>query len=254
MSCRAPYEETRCSVATLALMSTPSRVKGRSHHSPSMVVSTDSTLSGAARVPTPTGPIGQSEFSMSKVCWARMPGGVRVSICRPGLAAFACGAGEGAQPGARVTTSAAAAPNAATRRRAGRPLISLVVPGNVQHNLEFQQRCACRHGVGPVPGMGFDSGAARPRLERFVGLPVRHHEVAVLTLDRAQQLEAEETGLVLHRVRAMGEPLLQFGAGVCGYFDCIDLHHLWHSARLPRPRACPTPGRQRKMVICPAMC
>src|SRR5947209_16420658 len=105
-----------------------------------MVVLIDSTLSGAARVPTPTGPMGQSEFSMSNVCCARIPGGVRVSICRPGFAAFACGEGEGAQPGARVTTSAAAALIAAARRRAdGRLLAGLVVGGNVQHNLEFQQ-------------------------------------------------------------------------------------------------------------------
>src|ERR1700739_1838615 len=232
----------RCRVATLAAMSTPSRVEGRSHHNPSMVVSTDSTLKGAARVRTPTGPIGQSEFSMSKVCWARIPGGVRVSICRPGFAAFACGEGDGAQPGARVTSSAAAALNAATRRRVGRLLTSLVGPGNVEHDLEFQQRCAGRHRVGSVSGMGFDGGAGRPRLERFIELPLCHHEVAVLTLDRTQQLEAEETGLVLHRVRAVGEPLLQFGASVGGYLDCVDLHH-WHSARLPRPSTCPTPGR-----------
>src|SRR6516162_3228913 len=80
--------------------------------------------------------------------------------------------------------------------------------------------------------MGFDGGAGRPRLERFIGLPVCHHEVAVLTLDRTQQLKAEETGLVLYRVRTVGEPLLQFGASVGGYLDCIDLHH-WHVARLP---------------------
>ena len=165
-----------------------------------------------------------------------------MSIPRPGFAAFACGEGDGAQPGARATISAAAALNVAARRRAGGLLTSLVGPGNVQHDLEFQQRCASRHRVGPVPGMGFDGGAARPRLERFIGLPVCHHEVAVLSFDRTQQLEAEETGLVLHRVRAVGEPLLQFGASVGGYLDCIDLHH-WHSARLPRPSTCPPPGR-----------
>ena len=82
------------------------------------------------------------------------------------------------------------------------------------------------------------AGPFRPRLECLIGLPLRHHEVAVLTLDRTQQLKAEETGLVLHRVCAMGEPLLQFGASVGGYLDCVDLHH-WHAARLPRPLACP---------------
>ena len=93
------------------------------------------------------------------------------------------------------------------------------------HNLEFQQRRAGRHRVGTLTGMGFDGRPTRPRLECFIGLPVCHDEVAVLTLDRTQQLKAEETGLVLHRVCAMGEPLLQLGASVGGYLDCIDLHH-----------------------------
>ena len=61
-------------------------VNGRSHHIPSIVVSTESTMSGAASVRTPTGPMGQSEFSMSMVCLARTPGGVRMSIRRPGFA------------------------------------------------------------------------------------------------------------------------------------------------------------------------
>src|SRR5437899_12954 len=100
-----------------------------------MVACTDFTMSGAASVPTPTGPMGQSEFSMSSVCWARIPGGVRTSICRPALAAFACGEGDGAHPGANVTTSAVAALNAAARRRAENPLVSLLVAGNVHHNL-----------------------------------------------------------------------------------------------------------------------
>src|ERR1700752_770705 len=232
MSCLAPYEEMRCSVATLALMSTPSRVNGRSHQSSSMVVCTDSTLSGAARVRTPTGPMGQSELSMSMVCWARRPGGVLVSICRPAFAAFACGAGDGAQPGVRVAISAAPAVNASTRRHVRRRLPRLAGPGNVHHNFEFQQRRPGRDGSGPVPGMGFDGGPGRPRLEGFFRLPLRHHEVAVFTLDWAQQLEAEETGRVLHRVRAVGEPLLQLRASVGRYFDCVDLHH-WHVARLP---------------------
>src|ERR1700733_8474442 len=137
-----------------------------------MVVSTESTWLGAARVRTPTGPIGQSELSMSKLCWARSPGGVRVSIARPGLAAFACGDGDGEQPGARVATSAAAAVRASTRCRAGRRLFSRLTPGNVHDDLEFQQRRASRHRVGTLPGMGFDGGPTGPRLECFIGLPV----------------------------------------------------------------------------------
>jgi hypothetical protein len=62
-----------------------------------------------------------------------------VSIPRPVFAALACGEGEGAQPGARVTTNAAAALNAAARRRAEFPLTTLLAAGNVHHDLEFQQ-------------------------------------------------------------------------------------------------------------------
>jgi hypothetical protein len=43
-------------------------------------VPTKSTISGAANVRTPTGPIGQSELSMSMVCLARSPWGVLVSM------------------------------------------------------------------------------------------------------------------------------------------------------------------------------
>ena len=168
---------------------------------------------------------------MSMVCWARRPGGVRVSIARAGFAAFACGEGEVAQPGVRVATSAVAAVRASTRlpRRAPATPVGLL-PGNVHDNLELQQRRASRHRVGPLTSMGFDGGPTRPRLECFIGLPLCHHEVAVLTLDRAQQLKAEEAGLVVHRVRAVGEPLLQLRASVGGYFDCVDLHH-WRHAR-----------------------
>src|ERR1700748_532198 len=166
-------------------MSTPSRVKGRSHQSSSMVVSTDSTLSGAARVRTPIGPIGQSELSMSTVCWARSPGGVRVSIARPKLAAFACGDGDGEQPGARVATRAAAAVTASTRCRAGCRLFSRLAPGNGHDDLEFQRRGASRNRLGALPGMGFDGGPTCPGLKCFIGLPVCHDEIAVLSLYRA---------------------------------------------------------------------
>jgi hypothetical protein len=43
------------------------------------------------------------------------------------------------QPGVSVATTAAAALNASARRVAARRLPSLGVPGNVQHNLEFQE-------------------------------------------------------------------------------------------------------------------
>ena len=80
-------------------------------------------------------------------------------------------------------------------------------------------------GLARWPACASTAGPRRPGLERLFGLPLRHHEVAVLALDRAQQLEAEETGLVVDGVRTVGEPLLQFRAGVGRNFDCVDLHH-----------------------------
>ena len=77
------------------------------------------------------------------VCLARRPGGVVVSIRCPALAAFADGVGEEEQPGANVTTSAAATLSASRRAKArccaARRLFSLGVPGNVEHNFELQQ-------------------------------------------------------------------------------------------------------------------
>ena len=105
-----------------------------------MVVSTESTLSGAASVLTPTGPIGQSELSMSMVCWARRPCGVLVSIWSPASAAFAGGVGGGRAAATSAATSAAVA----RQRRGAVPhrapaLLACAGPGNVQHNLELQQ-------------------------------------------------------------------------------------------------------------------
>src|SRR5690349_8343561 len=84
-----------------------------------------------------------------------------------------------------------------------------------------------------MAGVRLDGGTGGPRLEGLFGLPLRHHEVPVFTLDRAEQLKAQETWRALDCVCAVGEPLLQLGAGVCGHLDCVDLHH-WHCPRLPR--------------------
>src|ERR1700739_2035726 len=212
-------------------MSTLLRVNGRSHQRFAMLDSTGLIISAVARVATPIGPIGQSELSMSSVCWARKPAGVLMSIWRPVPAAVAAGVGGGAKPEARAPTNAAAV-NAATRCRTWRGLRLVAGSGNVQHNLEFQQRRAGRYGVGPVAGVSLDSRPGSPRLECLFGLPLRHHEVPVFALDRAEQLKAEEAGRVLDRVHRRSKPLLQFRARVSRHLDCVDLHH-WHSVRLP---------------------
>ena len=131
ISWSAPNELIRCSLAEPAPMSIPVRVYGRSHQSRSMTAVIGSTISGAARVVTLTGPIGHSELSMSMIWRARTPCGVLVSIRRPALAV---GAGGGAQLLASPTTVDTAVTSASALRR----LRIRVGPGNVQHNLELE--------------------------------------------------------------------------------------------------------------------
>lgn len=97
--------------------------------------------------------------------------------------------------------------------------------GNVEHNLELKQLGTGGHRVGPLARMRRDSRAAGPGLERLLGLPLRHHEVAVITLDRPQQLKPQEAWLLVDRMSAVGEAFLQLRAGTGGHLDCVDLHH-----------------------------
>src|SRR5690348_18223276 len=101
-----------------------------------MVSHTYSTRSGAARVLVPSGPMGQPEFSMSMICWARTPCGVPVLMRTPASPALAGGVELGVQP---LTTEAVrmAAPSSASELRFG--------GGNVENDLEFQQRGAGGH-------------------------------------------------------------------------------------------------------------
>ena len=85
-----------------------------------------------------------------------------------------------------------------------------------------------------------DGRTGSPRLEGRFGLPLRHHEVPVFAFDWAEQLKAQEARRVLDSVRAVGEPLLELGACVCGHLDCVDLHHR-HCARLPREQSAQQP-------------
>ena len=167
------------------------------------------------------------------VCLARSPWGVLVSmwhaVRRVGGRRVRCWRIR--RPGRR---------QARRRRQPGRPMSrpARATPWrrsrNVQHNLELQQRRACGHRIRALACVCLDRGAGCPCLERLFGLPLRHHEVAVFALDRAQQLEAEETGLVVDGVCTVREPLLQFRTGVGRDLDCVDLHH-GHAARLPCP-------------------
>src|ERR1700738_5076725 len=188
----------------------PVTVSALSHQRFSMVSRTLFTMSGAARVPTPLEPIGQSEFSMSTVCWARKPGGVFLLIFTP--ASAVTDDADGVEPlHTRPLTTATAASDAAARRSARLALRLRAGPCNVQHNLELQQRRSGRHRIRSVPRVGLDGRTGRPRLERFFGLPLRHHEIPVLAFDGSQQLKAEESRRVLDSMCSMGESLFQFG-------------------------------------------
>lgn len=217
ISSRAPNELVTFSVALPAPISNESSVYGRSHHSESMIVVTGLTMSGAASVETLCVPIGQSEFSMSMTCWARTPCGLFRPMRIPSAAVVA---GASAQLVAVV-----AAVTIATAIVSARRLALVAGPGNVQHNLELKELSPGRHRVGPFAGMGGDGRAAGPGLEGVLGLPLRHDKVAVLALDRPQQLESEESGLVVDGMRAVGEPSLQLRACAGRYLDCVDLDH-----------------------------
>ena len=68
------------------------------------------------------------------------------------------------------------------------------------------------------------AGPSRQACERLLVGPVGDDEVAVLALDRAQQLEAEEAGRPVDGVRAVAEPLLQLAVCFGRDGDGVDLH------------------------------
>jgi pimeloyl-ACP methyl ester carboxylesterase len=81
--------------------------------------------------------------------------------------------------------------------------------------------------------MSFTRRSAGPRLERLFRIPLGDNEVPAVSLDRAEELEAEEAGGVVDGMRTMCEALLQFGARALGNFDCIDLHN-GHRSKITR--------------------
>src|ERR1700754_1481207 len=127
-----------------------------------------------------------------------------------------------AHPQARAMTIVTATDAVVVQRRALLASGLGVGPRNVQHNLELEQRRAGGDGIGTLACVRLDGRAGGPRLKRLFGFPVRHDEVAILALDRPQQLKAEETGLVVDCVCAVREPLLQLRTGVWRDLDSVD--------------------------------
>ena len=154
-----------------------------------------------------------------------------VSIRTPALAAGALGA---VQPVVRPTAVAIVVATATARRKSGRSLSLGAGPGNVQHNLELEQRRAGGYRVGALTGVGRYGRAGGPGLEGLLGLPLGHHEVAVIALHRPQQLKPEEPGLAVDRMGTVGESFFQFWAGPGRNLDCVDLHH-GHGAKVTAP-------------------
>src|SRR5262249_22827560 len=95
--------------------------------------------------------------------------------------------------------------------------------GRLVDHLELQQAGAGRQPP-PLAAVGWPGRTARPRLEGLFALPLGVHEVPALTLDRTEQLEAEEPWLPLDRPLASGKPRLQLRTGAFRHRDYIDLH------------------------------
>ena len=95
---------------------------------------------------------------------------------------------------------------------------------HVHHDLELEQVRARGDRLGTLTGVRVDRGTVAPGSEGLLVLPLGDHEVAVLALDRAQQLEAQEARRPVDGVGAVREPLLQLLVGLLGHGDGVDLH------------------------------
>ena len=154
-----------------------------------------------------------------------------VSIRTPALAAGALG---DVQPVVRPTAVAIVVAAATARRNSGRAVSLGAGPGNVQHNLELEQRRTGGNRVGALTGVSRYGRACGPGLEGLLGLPLGHDEVAVIALHRPEQLKPEEPRLAVDRMSTVGESFFQFWAGPGRNLDCVDLHH-GHGAKVTAP-------------------
>jgi hypothetical protein len=93
-----------------------------------------------------------------------------------------------------------------------------------QYDLEFEQAGTAGDGLGALAGVRLAGTAVGPRLEVLLGFPTGVDEVPVVAGDRAQQLEPEESGCRVDGAHAGAEALLQFGPGIVGHLDRVDLH------------------------------
>jgi hypothetical protein len=112
--------------------------------------------------------------------------------------------------------------------------------GRLVDDLELEQAGAGGQRP-PLAAVGLPGRAARPRLEGLFALPLGVDEITALTLDRTEQLEAEEPRLPLNRPLTSGKPRLQLRTGTLRHSDYIDLHDS-HKLTLPT-----SPGRTPRL-------
>src|SRR3954471_3927782 len=123
-----------------------------------------------------------------------------------------------------------------TRRKlAGAPL-------DLLHDLEAHERGAVRDRPAAVARRlrmaARERRALDPRAERLLALPAGVDEVAVLALDGAQQLEAEEAGHRLDLGGAARKALLELGPAAGRDLDRVDLDdHVYAAVTLSALRA-----------------
>ncbi len=112
----------------------------------------------------------------------------------------------------------------------------------------MRDRLLC--GVRSRGGMAaLELGAVDPALERFFGLPSRVDEVPAFAFHRPQQLEALETGHVLHFAGTARESRLELFSTPLANLDCVDFDNahpaplrvlimmIIHHTGVPMPRA-----------------
>ena len=134
--------------------------------------------------------------------------------------------------------------SAGTRREGRRALRRGVGAGNVEHNLELEKLSTGGNRVRALTGVRCDRGTGLPGLEGLLGHPLGDYEIAILALDRPEQLEPEEAGLVVDRVGAVGETLSNSGPAPGGTSIALILTTAMRP-RLPSHPRRPSPSKMR---------
>src|SRR5699024_9600821 len=115
---------------------------------------------------------------------------------------------------------------------------------HVDDDVEAHEFGARGHGLLPLPRVRGARIAVPPRGEGLLVGPLRHDEVALLPLRRAEQLEALEAGGFVDGALALGEAALQLLAGLLRDADRVDLDDAHAATLIPLRRGLSPPGRR----------